>query len=148
MYVPPVNLKCSRLYGSENRTYQPCLVRIVGLLILITQKKSFDALNATEKKPPSLLQSTVNEKIKKKHAKMVKNDQMVKNYSFCLFLIFSEMVLWRELGFFAFHSVHQNPSFELSKSTIRQFFTLRRYAFDLGEVKLYLHDLKWLRLYK
>ena len=52
------------------------------------------------------------------------------------------MVLCRELRFFALHSVHQNPSFELSKSTFRQFFrffTLRGDPFDLGEGKIYHH---------
>ena len=46
-------------------------------------------------------------------------------------------------------SVHQNHSFELSKSTIQQFFrffTLRGYPFDLGGVKFYLHYLKWRKL--
>ena len=50
------------------------------------------------------------------------------------------MVLCRKLWFFALDSVHQNPSFELSKSTIRQFFiffTIRGDPCDLGGVKFY-----------
>ena len=37
------------------------------------------------------------------------------------FLVFLGMVLFRELRFFVLHSVHQNASFEQSKSTIQQF---------------------------
>ena len=37
-------------------------------------------------------------------------------------MIFSETVLCRELGFFALRSVHQDASFELSKTVIGQFF--------------------------
>ena len=47
------------------------------------------------------------------------NYRLFKNFICCqFFLIFSEMVLCRELGFFAVHSLHQNASYELSKSTI------------------------------
>ena len=57
------------------------------------------------------------------------------------FLIFSETILWTELRFFALHSVHHDASFELSKSTIKQFFRLctqRGDPYDLGGgVKMY-----------
>ena len=71
---------------------------------------------------------------------MVKNDQMVKITVFAIFFFLQKWYFAESWGVFALHSVHQNPFFELSKSTIRQFFTLRRKAFDLGGVKLYLHD--------
>ena len=64
------------------------------------------------------------------------------------FLIFSEMVLLRELRFFALHSVYQNPSFELSKSTFWQFFRffiLRGDPYDFGVVKSYPEWKKWLK---
>jgi hypothetical protein len=72
---------------------------------------------------------------------MVKNGQNGKKMTNLsrFFLIFSETVLCRELRFFALHSVHQNPSFELSKSTFGQFFTLRGDPFDLGGGKSYHH---------
>ena len=68
-------------------------------------------------KNTSSLQSTISEK---KWQKL----QLLKNYFFfaVFFWIFPETVLYRELRFFALHSVHQNLSFEVSKSAIRQFF--------------------------
>ena len=66
---------------------------------------------------------------------------LVKNGIFLrFFLFFSETILCKELRFFALHSVHQDASFELSKSTIRQFFrffTHRGDPYDLGGVKMY-----------
>ena len=62
------------------------------------------------------------------------------------FLICLEMVLCRELMFFALHSVHQNPSFDLSKSSFRQIFqfvTLRGDPNDFGVVKSYMEWKKW-----
>ena len=38
------------------------------------------------------------------------------------FLIFSETVLRKEMGIFALHSVQQDASFELSKTTFGNFF--------------------------
>ena len=53
---------------------------------------------------------------------------------------FSEAVLCREMRFFALKSVDKNRSFELSKSTIQQFFrffAIRGHPCDLGGVKFY-----------
>ena len=57
-----------------------------------------------------------------------------------LFLIFSETIPCQELGFFALRSVHQDASFELSKTAFGQFFIffiLRGDPFDLGGSKSY-----------
>ena len=47
----------------------------------------------------------------------------IRNF-FGLLILIAEKKKWyfAELRFFALHSAHQNPSFELSKPTIRQFF--------------------------
>ena len=70
-----------------------------------------------------------------------------KNTILAVFVVeFSEIILRRELRFFALHSVHQNPFFELSKSTFRQFFwffTLRGVPCDFGVVKSYTKLKKW-----
>ena len=58
------------------------------------------------------------------------------------------MVLCRELRFFVLHSAHQNPSFELSKSTFWQFFrffTLIEDPYEFGVVKSYTDWIKWLK---
>ena len=39
-------------------------------------------------------------------------------------MIFSESVHCKELGSLAMHSVHQDASFELSKTAFRQFFKI------------------------
>ena len=71
----------------------------------------------------SSLQSIISENIKKNRPKWSKMVKMAKKYHFGLiFLICSETVLCREQRFFVLYSVHQNPSFELSKPTIQQFF--------------------------
>ena len=92
----------------------------------------------------SSLQSTVSEKIKKDRQKWsILTILTIFDHFGRFFLIFSEMVLCRELRFFALHSVQENPSFELSKSTIRQFFrffTIRGDPCDLGGVKFYRHS--------
>ena len=63
-------------------------------------------------------------KIKKTVLKMVKIFQKDQKLPFGdnIFFFSSEIVLCRELRCFALHSVHQNPSFKLSKLTFRQFF--------------------------
>ena len=53
--------------------------------------------------------------------------------------IFSVFVLCKELGSFALHSVHQDASFELSKTAFGQrfkIFTIRGDPSDLGGVKI------------
>ena len=110
---------------------------------LDSSKEGFSCTECNAKNLSSL-QSTISEKIKKNRPKWSKMVKMVKIDHFCRsFLIFSETVLCRELRFLALHSVHQNPSFELSKSTIRQFFrffTIRGDPCDLGGVKFYRHS--------
>jgi len=112
------------------------------MLIWIAQKKGFDALNATQK-TSALCKVPFLKKSRKPGQNCLKWSKWAKITVFGrFFLFFSEMVLCRELRFFALHSVHQNPSFELSKSTIRQFFiffTLRGDPFDLGGLKFYQH---------
>ena len=54
-------------------------------------------------------------------------------------MIFSETVIFKELGSFALRSVHQNASFELSKTAFRPFFkifTIGGDPFDLGGVNI------------
>ena len=106
----------------------------VGLLIQIAQKRSFDALNATQKNISSL-QRTVS----KKKDKMPKNKLFSKITFFGrFFLIVPETVVFRELRLFLLHLVHQNLSFVLSKSIIQQFFrffTIRGDTFDLTQPK-------------
>ena len=63
-FYPPLNQKGPPLGWK--------IGKIVGMLILIAQKKGFDALNTTQKNPSSV-QSTIFEKIKKNRLKMVKN---------------------------------------------------------------------------
>ena len=61
---------------------------------------------------------------------MKKNTVLAKNGIFLrFFLIFSETVLCRELGFLALRSVHQDASFELSKST---FLTILPFVIIMG----------------
>ena len=65
----------------------------------------------------------------------------IENFFPC-FLIFSEPVVCRDLRFFVLHSVHQTPSFELSKSTIRELFRfsiIRGDPCDLGRHKNWRH---------
>ena len=70
------------------------------------------------KKKPSSVQSTISETGSKwsKMVKMVKNDHYDP-----VFLDFLKMALCTELGVFALYSVHQNPSFGLSKSLFQHF---------------------------
>ena len=54
-------------------------------------------------------------------------------------MIFSETGLFKELGSFALRLVHQNASFEQSKTVFGQFFkifTIRGDPSDLGGVKI------------
>ena len=54
-------------------------------------------------------------------------------------MIFSETGLFKELGSFALRLVHQNASFERSKTVFGQFFkifTIRGDPSDLGGVKI------------
>ena len=69
------------------------------------------------KKNPSSLQSTISEKTRKtgKNGNFLPFDHFWPFWP--VFLDFFIKGLCRELRFFALHSVHQNPSFELSKST-------------------------------
>ena len=85
------------------------------MLILIAQKKRLGALNATQKNRS--LPSTVTEKITKNHQNVQKWTFFGKFAFWRLFLISSVMVLSKGLWFFALRSVHQDSSFELSKST-------------------------------
>ena len=92
--------------------------KIVGLLIYIAQKQGWDALKATHKSSSLCIVPFL-----KKSRKTAKNYHFFKIDNFCQFFwIFSETVVFRDMRFFALHSVHQNPSLELSNSTIRQIF--------------------------
>ena len=92
-------------------------MKIIVWGCLIAQMKRFDALITTQKTP-----ALCEVPFLKKSRKTAKKWSFLKNGHFGrFFLIFSEMGLCRELRFFALHSVHQNPSFELSKSTFQQF---------------------------
>ena len=87
------------------------------MLILIAPKKRLGALNATQKNHRSL-PITVTEKIKKNHQNVPKIDIFLEIRIFLrFFLIFPVTVLGKDLWFFALRSVHQDVSFELSKST-------------------------------
>ena len=104
-------------------------------LFLLAQMKRPDALNATQKTP-----ALYNVPFLKKSRKTAKNAHCFKNAIFWRFLqIYSGTVHCRDLGSFALYSVHQDASFELSKSIFRQFFiffTLRGDPFDWGGVKI------------
>ena len=56
-------------------------------------------------------------------------------------MIFSETILFKELGFFALRSVHQDASLELSKTAFRQFFGffVTRAPYDFGWLKVYIY---------
>ena len=85
-----------------------------------SSKEGFYTLNAMQK--ISAFCKVPFRKNQEKTAKIVKIFQNDQKHSFSSFsCFFSEMVLCREMAFFALLSVHQNPSFELSKSSIRQF---------------------------
>ena len=93
-----------------------------------------DALNATQK-------SSAHNKVPflKKIRETAKIYHFFRNAHFWwFFLIFTETVLRKELMFFVLHSVNQDSSFELSKSTIGHFFmnfSLRGDPFDFGGVR-------------
>ena len=103
-------------------TFKPALVFKIGPileLILIAQKKRPGELNSTQKTP-----ALCNVLFLNKSRKTFKKWHFRKNLAFfgSFFLIFSGTVPCRELGSFALYSVQQDASFELSKSTFRQFF--------------------------
>ena len=89
---------------------------------LIAQKKCPDALNATQN-PPAFYKVRFLQKSRKTSG----NDLF---WPFCFKMgilwgfsqFFSETALCTELGFFALHSVHQDASFELSKTSFGHFF--------------------------
>jgi hypothetical protein len=83
---------------------------------LIAQKKPPDALNATQKTP-----ALENVWFLKKSRLTSKNDHVLtktaKNgYFKGIFFILLATILYKELGFFALRSVHQDASVELSKT--------------------------------
>ena len=66
-----------------------------------------------------------------------------------LVCFFSETVLIIELRFFALHSVHQDPSFELSKSIFQRHFIFSPKGMtlvNLGGVKIYSHSFAWSKI--
>ena len=98
--------------------------------------KGFDALNAMQK-----TSALCNVPIMKNQEKLQKKLEE-KSAILAVFLFFLVSVLCKELSFFALHSVHHNPSFELSKSTIQHFFvffTKRGDPCDLGRPKNLRH---------
>ena len=116
--------------------------KIVRQRILIAQKKRPDALIATQK-----TSSLCKVQFCKKSRKTLKNYPFLqfwpKTVIFQGFSSFKKkIILYKELRFFALHSVDQDASFELSKFTIGQFFrffTQRGDPYDLGGVKMYPH---------
>ena len=89
------------------------------MLILIAQKKGFDTLNTTQKNQALWKVPFLKKIISSKLSKMVK---MVKNEHYeQVFLDFFTNGTLHRAGVFALYEVHQNPSFELSKSTFQQF---------------------------
>ena len=110
-------------------------------LTLVAQKKGFDAMNTTQK-----ITALCTVPFLKKSRKTAQNGQKWSKWLKIsirsrFFLILSEMVLCTDLGLFALYSVHQTPSFELSKSTFWQFFFLifhpKKDPYDFGVVKSY-----------
>ena len=103
-------------------------------MFLVAQKKCPDALNATQKTPAFYKVGFL-----KKSRKLSFLAVLVKNgYFMMFFLIFSETVLCKGLGFFVLHSVRQDASFELSKTSFGIFSPIFHYkwdSFDLGGVK-------------
>ena len=85
----------------------------------------------------SYLKCTVLEKIKKNPKKYPFFFAILAKTLFFLrfFLNFSEIILGKELRFLALHLVHQDASFELSKSTVGQFFRF----FTHREGQMYAH---------
>ena len=83
------------------------------------EQPSPDALNATQK-TPQLLTSTASEKIKKPHKIPIfnQNGQMV--FLGGISWIYSTTYIVKA-SFFALHSVHQDASYELSKTSFIHF---------------------------
>ena len=118
------SIHAAKLFHLSN-WFQTCLsfkiltvLSHVGLLILIAHKKSFEALNATQKNPSSL-QSTISEKSRK----TCKNSHFEHYWPLWpfLFYFFKNGTLHRA-EVFALYSVHQTSCFDPSKLTIRHFF--------------------------
>ena len=82
-------------------------------MILIGQTKRLDALSAMQNKSALNIVSFL-----KKSRKTFKWHFLEKLVFLLVYLDFSETVLCRELICFVLHSVHQDASFELSKSLI------------------------------
>ena len=81
-------------------------------------------MHATQK--PSSLQRTVSEKYKEIRPKITVFSRFGQQWVFlevCLDFDF-ENILCKEPGFFAQHSVHQDTSFELSKTVFGELFRL------------------------
>ena len=74
-------------------------------------------------KYPSSLQSTDSEKVWKNLQNDLIPTKNTNNGNFWSFF-FKEIVLFKELGCFALRSVHQNASFEVSKTAFGQFFKI------------------------
>ena len=118
------------------------IMKSIRLLILIAQNNRLDALNATQKtlslcEVPYLKKSRITAKNGPKFSNFA-----ILGHFWRLFWIFSEMVLHKELRFFALRSVHQDGHFELSKTTIGQFFqffTITVDPHDFGRSKNLRH---------
>ena len=110
--------------------------KIVGMLILIAQKKCSDALNTTQKTP-----ALCNIPFLNKARKTLKIGIFEKMGIFGIFSWFiQERYIADSWGLFAMYSMHQDASFELSKSTFRQYFKIfiiRGDPCDFGGVKIY-----------
>ena len=120
---------------SKGPPLQKWKMKIIRYFFLIAQMKRLDALNATQK--TSALCKVLILKKSRKTAKKAHFWKIVQFWQF--FLIFSESVLYRELRFFALHSVHQDASFELSKSINRWF--------SGHTLKSWLHQIStWIRM--
>ena len=65
---------------------------------------------------------------------------MFKNEFFTFFLVFLETGVSKELRFCALHSMHQDASFEQSKSTVGKMFTLRGDRFNIKGTKKILYN--------
>ena len=102
---------------------------------MIAQKKRPDALNTTQKIP-----ALYNVPFLNKSRKTFEKIAFLKKMGIFLqfFFIYSGTVHGRELRSFALYSVHQDASFELSKTVFgekNQFFTIRGDPCDLVRPK-------------
>ena len=117
------------------------MVRFFEIFLNVDFDSSKEVSWCTERnaKNTKSLLSIFTEKMKKNHQNVPITGILGGNLHFWrFFLIFSLTVLSKDLRFFALHSVPQDASFELSKSTFRKnfrFFTIKGDPFDLGGVK-------------